>query len=101
MTYGAEAWTLTKRQENKLAGAQRSMEKIVLTITKQEKIRNVAMRERTRVNCIIEQIVSLKGQWAGYNAQMDNTKWAKITTEWTPEMKKGEEADPNEDGEMA
>jgi hypothetical protein len=25
-----------------------------------------------------------EGQWAGHIARMDNTNWAKITTEWTP-----------------
>ena len=32
---------------------------------------------------VIEQISSMKGQWAGHIACMDNSKRAKITTEWT------------------
>ena len=40
MTYGTEAWALTKHQEKKLAVVQRSMERLLLNITKRDKIRN-------------------------------------------------------------
>ena len=26
----------------------------------------------------------MRGQWAGHVARMSNTRWAKITSEWTP-----------------
>ena len=84
MTYGAETWTLTKHQENKLAVAQRNMERVILNVTRQDRIRNAINRERTKVKDVIERISSMKGQWAGHIARMDNSKWAKITTEWTP-----------------
>ena len=44
MTYGAETWTLTKRQENKLAVAKRSMERSILNVTKRDKIRNEVIK---------------------------------------------------------
>ena len=47
MTYGAETWALTKRQGKKLAVAQRSMERLLLTITKRVKIRNEIIRCKT------------------------------------------------------
>ena len=53
------------------------------------------------MNVIIARIGSMKGQWAGHVALTENSKWAKIETEWTPRAGKGEEADPNEDGDMA
>ena len=46
MTYGAEACTLTKHQEKKLAVAQRSMERLLLNITKRRKIQNEIICER-------------------------------------------------------
>ena len=81
MTYGAETWSLTEQ----LAVAQRSMERTSLNITRQDeiRIRIVTIRERTRVD-IIERIGSMKWQWAWHIARMDNSKRAKITTEWTP-----------------
>ena len=45
MKYGAETWTLTKRQEKKLAVPERSMERTILNITRQDRIRNVTIRE--------------------------------------------------------
>ena len=50
--------------------------------TRQE--RNDILRERIKVNDIIEHTSNVKGQWAGNIARMDNSKWAKSITEWTP-----------------
>ena len=84
MTYGAETWTLTKHLERKLAVAQRSMERSLLTITKREKIKNEVIRSKTGVTDIIEELQCMKGQWAGHVARMSNIRWAKKTSEWTP-----------------
>ena len=84
MTYGAETWTLTKHLERKLAVAQRSMERSLLNITRRDKIRNGIIRSKTGVIDIIEKVKCMKGQWAGHVARMKNTRWAKITSEWTP-----------------
>ena len=53
MTYGAETWTLTKYQE-KLAVAQQSKERLLLKITKRDRIRNEIIRCKTGVKDIIE-----------------------------------------------
>ena len=82
--YGAETWSLTKQQEKTLAVAQRSMEKLLLNITKREKIRNEIIRGKTGVKDIIERVRCMRGQWAGHVARMSNTRWAKLTSEWTP-----------------
>ena len=84
MTYGAETWTLTKHLGRKLAVAQRSMERSLLNITRRDKIRNEIIRSKTGVIDIIEKVKCMKGQWAGHVARMKNTRWAKITSEWTP-----------------
>ena len=84
MTYGAETWSLTKRQKEKLAVAQRSMERAMLGVTRRDKIRNQEIRKRTRVEDIIEKVEKSKGQWAGHIARMNTRKWARKLTEWTP-----------------
>lgn len=84
MTYGAETWSLTKRQKEKLAVTQRSMERAMLGVTRKDKIRNQEIRERTRVDDIIEKAEKSKGQWAGHLARMSPSKWARKLTEWTP-----------------
>ena len=84
MTYGAETCALTIHQEKKLAVAQRSMERWLLNIMKRDKIRNEIIRCKTGVKDVIERVRCMRGQWAGHVARMTNTRWAKITSEWTP-----------------
>ena len=84
VTYEAETWALTKHQEKKLSVAQRSMERLLLNITKRDKIRNEIKRRKTGVKDIIERVWCMRGQWAGHVDRMSNTKWAKITSECTP-----------------
>ena len=54
MTYGAETWALTKHQQKKLSVAQKSMERLLLNITKRDKIRNEIIRCKTEVKDIKE-----------------------------------------------
>ena len=56
MTYGSETWALTKHKEKKPAVAQRSMERLLLNITKRDKIRNEIIRCKTGVKDIIERV---------------------------------------------
>ena len=64
--------------------AQRTIGRFLLNITKRDKIRNEIIRCETGVNDIIERVWCMRGQWAGHVARMSNTRWAKITSEWTP-----------------
>ena len=84
MTYGAETWTLTKLQERKMAVAQWSMKRSLLNIMKRGKIRNEVIRSKTKVVDTIDKVQCMRGQWAGHIAWMSNTRWVKITSEWTP-----------------
>ena len=84
MTYGAETWALTEHQEKKLAVAQRSMERLLLNITRIDKIQKGIIRCKTGVKDIIEKVRRMREQSAGHAARMSNTRWAKITSEWTP-----------------
>ena len=81
MTYGAETWSLTNNQKQKLAVAQRSMERAKLNITRRDKIRHEVIRSNTKVKDITEKAEQTKGQWAGHLACMKNNNWAKRTTE--------------------
>ena len=85
MTYGAEAWELTKHQEKKIAVAQGSMERLLLNITKRDKIRKEIIRPKTGVkDVVMERVRCMIGQRAGHVVRMNKTRWAKITSEWTP-----------------
>ena len=45
------------------------------------------------MNDAVERIGSMKGQWAGDIASIDNSNWAKITKEWKPREERGNGAD--------
>ena len=53
MTYGAETWSLTNHQKDKLAVTQGSMDRVTLGVTKRDKIRNEDLRARTKVKVVI------------------------------------------------
>ena len=74
MTYGAETQALTKQQEKKLAVTQRSMERLLLKITKRDEIRNEIIRYKTEVKDIIERVRCIREHSAGHVARMSNTK---------------------------
>ena len=84
MTYGAETWTLTNYLEKKVAMGQRSMEISLLNITKRDKIRNEIIRSKTGVKDIIKRVQCMRESGAGYVTRMSDTRWAKMTSEWTP-----------------
>ena len=84
MPYGAETWSLTKHLKNKLAVAQRTMERAMLGITIKDKFRNENIRARTKVEDIVWKAEKAKGQSAGHFARMDINKWARKATKWTP-----------------
>ncbi len=51
---------------------------------KDNSIRNEAIRKKTGIRDIIDEAHCMQGQWAGHLARMNDTQWAKKTTEWTP-----------------
>ena len=79
-----QTWAQTKHQEKKLAVAQQSVERLLLNIMKEGKIRNEVIRSKSRVKDIIERVRCMRGQWAGHVARISNTRWTEIISEWTP-----------------
>jgi len=84
MTYGSETLTLTKASTNKLRVSQRAMERAMLGISLRDKKRNEWIRRKTGVTDVIHRIRSLKWQWAGHIARMDDKRWTKCVLDWRP-----------------
>ena len=84
MTYGSETWSLSEIATNKLAVAQRKMERIMLGITLKDKKRNTWIRQQTGVTDIVTTIRSSKHRWAGHVARFQDNRWTLRVTEWTP-----------------
>ena len=88
LSSGVETWSLIRRQAEKLAVAQRSMERSILNVTRRDKIHNEIIRGRTKIRDVVETTIEKKSRWAGHVARMRSERWAKVTTEWTPRESK-------------
>ncbi len=84
ITYGSEAWRLTKKLERKLRSAQRGMERRMLGITWRDKKRASWIREQTKVEDILMSIKNKKWTWAGHVMRRHDTRWTTKVTKWHP-----------------
>ena len=84
MTYGCETWALTNRAKNSLSVAQRKMERMMLNITLRDRKENSWIRRQTGVIDIIASIKGSKHRWAGHIARINDNRWTKRMTDWTP-----------------
>ena len=84
MTYGAQTWSLTVKQNNKIRVCQRAMERSMLKISKRHRIRATLIRQKTGVTDAIKLSKSLKWKWAGHVIRKVHDPWDKTTTVWLP-----------------
>ena len=84
LSYGSETWTTTKKLEKKLRVTERAMERIMVGVTRKDRVRNTDLRERTKVRDIIQDIKTKQWRWAGHLARRQDNRWTHIITEWTP-----------------
>ena len=76
--YGCQTWTLTKDIIQKNGNLPKKNGKK----NARNKIPNLEIREKTKVNDIIEEITILKWKWAGHVARMKDNRWTIRCTEW-------------------
>ena len=88
MKYGCETWSLTKAEYNKLAVAERAMERRMLGITLYDRIQNEVIRQRSQVDDIAEQIKRSKLAWAGHVARIRDDRWTSKILSWYPRDKR-------------
>ena len=62
--------SFTKELMNKMAVCQRKMERKMLGIKQIDRVPNTTIREKTKVNDIIEVMTKTKWKWAGHVARM-------------------------------
>ena len=84
LSYGAETWTTTKKLEKKLRVTERAMERILIGVTRRDKVTNQNLRMKTNVRDIIREIKTKKWRWAGHLARQCANRWTLKVTNWTP-----------------
>ena len=85
ITYGCQTWSLTKALAKKLKTSQRAMERRMLNVKLEDRIRNTTIRQRTRVTDIVQYVTNTKWKWAGHIARMKDNRWTISSTEWQKE----------------
>lgn len=88
LTYGIETIVFTKRNIKKLKIAQRSMERRMMGITLQDKIRNTEIRKRTGVADVGQRAAKLKWSWAGHIVRQEGERWSSKILDWRPRTSK-------------
>ena len=81
LTYGSETWTTTRKMLKSIAVTQRSMERIMIGITKRDKWTNRKVRQTTKTVDAVQFFMKLKWNWAGHIARRQDGRWTKRLTE--------------------
>lgn len=81
MTYGAENLHLTEHLERKLGSLQQAMERKMIGVMLRERKQAPWIRERTRVEDIIVEIMKKKWAWAEPVMRRNDNWWATRVTE--------------------
>ena len=71
-----------------LRTTQRAMERSVLGIKREDKIRADNIRQRTKFNDIVDHVATMKWRWAGHLARYQDDRWTIRCTEWIPRYAK-------------
>uniref|UniRef100_A0A914WED4 Endonuclease-reverse transcriptase n=1 Tax=Plectus sambesii TaxID=2011161 RepID=A0A914WED4_9BILA len=90
MLYSAETWSLTKREENRLAVAQRRMGRIMTGTSLRQQKTNDWLRKRARINHFMRSYQQRKSRWTQRISKMVEDRWARRVTEWHPRIGKRE-----------
>ncbi len=80
LTYGAQTWSLTNRQLQRLTTTQNSMIRTILGIRLKDKILVNNMRKQAGAKNIGYKIKKLKLKYVGHMARSDAEKWNIKTT---------------------
>ncbi|KAJ4432629.1 hypothetical protein ANN_21252 [Periplaneta americana] len=88
LLYGAQSWSLTKKQALKLGRCQKRMERknTVLGISLKDRIRNEEVRRRSGVEDVVILANRTKWRWGGHVVRMQPTRWAHTATLWDPRI---------------
>ena len=84
MLYACETWATTKSDEEKFAVTERAMERRICGVTLRDKISNEALRQRTGVRDVIDEMYAAKRRWAGHVARQQDNRWTSRLTDWLP-----------------
>jgi exonuclease III len=74
ITYGAETWTMKKRDESRVQAMEMKFLRSMVGKTRKDKIRNEAIRERVGVEKLQGRIENSRMRWYGHMKRMDQDR---------------------------
>ncbi|MGH0160920.1 UNVERIFIED_CONTAM: hypothetical protein FKN15_045888 [Acipenser sinensis] len=84
MLYGAETWSLTAADRQKLAVTERALERRMVGVKRTDHISNELLRKTSKVKDAVNQADQAKKHWAGHVARRSDGRWTRAVTEWLP-----------------
>ena len=85
LLYGYEAWSLTKRTRNKIQACEMRVLRIILRVTRRDRIRNNVIRKELGVESILKIIEKGQLRWFGHMKRMEQNRYPKKYYDWRPE----------------
>jgi Reverse transcriptase (RNA-dependent DNA polymerase) len=87
-TYGCQTWSLNDSYKEKLAVAQRSMERSMMNVRRKDKVKNQKIRRSTQLKDVSMAVRELKWRWAGHVARYPIDRLPNQVETWIPEGKR-------------
>lgn len=88
LTYGCESWNLSIRQKNKIQAMEMKYLRRVLGVTREDRIRNIQIREELGVKPVTHFIEQRQLSWWGHIQRMNNNRQVKLVYEARPQTKR-------------
>ncbi|KAE9421068.1 hypothetical protein Angca_008766, partial [Angiostrongylus cantonensis] len=88
LTYASETWSLRKQDEGSPSVIERPVEKTMLGVSRftqvGDKIRSSDLRQRSKIKDAVIYTKQSKIRWAGHVMRMDDNRWTRAVSDWTP-----------------
>ena len=85
--YGCQTWSLTRKDKNTLVTMQRVMERIILGISRTQKIWHTIIRGKTGMEDILSTVTKLRWKLAGHLAIMTDERWTSTVPDSIPQRR--------------
>ena len=90
LLYGAECWTVRKKEEQVLEKTEMKMLRRIKGVTLRDKVKSVGIRKELGVNSIQEKVREMRIRWYGHMQRMDENEVRAVVDMIVPGKDQGE-----------
>ncbi|EYB92970.1 hypothetical protein Y032_0188g1163 [Ancylostoma ceylanicum] len=88
LTYASETWAVRKQDENAVSVIERSIERVMLGMTRLTQvragIRSSTLRQQSKIRDAAVHAKLSKIRWAGHVMRLNDHRWTRAVSDWTP-----------------